>query len=183
MAKIVTPAIRKTYKDLIKQVVEDIHKPIIVALPPVKADCPNCKFDSINKTSSGQFDSAFITPVVIFGKTINPISFNRGRCPVCFGKGYLEQAVTRNVKALVKWNPQGGEDIETLPVGREGKAVVRIKTLRSDFELVVTADHFLIDGVKCELIQPPTIRGLGTQEELVVAFLQEVEPGKVDVKK
>lgn len=179
---IVTPSIRKTYKDLIKQVVEDLHKPIIVYLPPEKTDCVNCIWDSINQRSSGQFDSSFTSPVVIFGNTINPQNFTRGRCPVCYGVGYLEQESKRNVKALVKWNPQGAEDLQILPVGREGAAVVRIKILRSDFDVVNSAIYYLIDGVRCELVQPPTIRGLGTQEELVVAYLQEIEPGR-DVKK
>jgi len=142
----------------------------------------NCIYDRINKKSSGKFDTSFTSPVVIFGNTINPIPFSRGRCPVCFGEGHLEKEKVRNVKALVKWNPGGAEDLEVLPVGREGKAVVRIKILRTDFDVVKNATYFLIDGVRCELIKPPTIRGLGKQEELVVAFLQEVEPGK-DVKK
>jgi hypothetical protein len=179
---IVTPAIRKIYKDLIKQVVEDLHKPIVVFSPPDKEDCPNCKWDSINKTSSGHFDTSFVTPVVIFGETVSPVSFQRGRCPVCYGVGYLEQESRRNVKALVKWNPSAADEFESLPVGREGKAIVRIKVLRADFELINNAVYIQVDGVKCEMIQPPTIRGLGTQEELVIAFLQEVEPGK-DVKK
>lgn len=182
MAKIVTPAIRKTYKNLIKQVVEDLHKPIFVFLTPEKEDCVNCLWDPINKRSSGQFDTSFTVPIIIFGTLISPISFSRSRCPVCYGVGYLQQEVKRNVKALVKWNPTSIEDLEILPVGREGKAIVRIKVLRADFILVNTAIYFKIDGVRCEIIQPPTVRGLGTQEELVVAFLQEVEVGK-DVNK
>jgi len=182
MTVIVTPAIRKIYKDLIKQVVEDLHKPILVFSPPTKEDCPNCVYDFVNKTSSGNFQTSFVTPVIIFGETINPVSFTRGRCPVCYGAGHLENAVKRNVKALVKWNPGRADDIETLPVGREGHAVVRIKVLRADFNLINDAVSFLVDGVKCEMLRPPTIRGLGTQEELVIAFLEEVEPGK-DVKK
>lgn len=179
---IVTPAIRKIYKDLIKQVVEDLHKPVLVFSPPDKVDCVNCKWDSINKTSSGKFQDDFVTPVVIFGETISPINFTRGRCPVCRGAGYLQQEIRRNIKALVKWNPTAAEDIESLPVGREGTAIVRIKVLRADFDLMNNAVHFLVDGVKCELIRAPTIRGLGTQEELAIAFLQEVESG-TDVKK
>jgi hypothetical protein len=179
---LVTPDIRKTYRDLIKQVVEDLHKPVVVYSPPTTEDCPNCLYDSINKISSGQFDTSFVTPVVIFGNTINPKSFNRGRCPVCFGKGHLEGAITRNVKALVKWNPEAADDVESIPVGREGAAVVRLKVLRADYDLVNQAEYFLVDGVKCEIIRPATIRGLGTQEELVIFFLQEVEPGR-DVKR
>lgn len=182
MAKIVTPAIRKVYKDLIKQVVADLNKPIIVFLAPEAVDCPNCYWDTINRKSSGQFDVGFVAPVVIFGNTISPISFNRSRCPVCFGEGQLTSEVTRNLKALVKWNPSSAEDFETLPLGREGKPMVRIKVLRSDFNNIVNAKYFTIDGVRCELIQPPTIRGLGTQEELVVAFLLATEPG-TDVKR
>lgn len=184
MPVIVTPSIRKTYKDLIKQVIQDLHKPIFVFLTPDKEDCPNCLYDSVNKVSSGNFDSSFVAPVTIFGNTVNPQSFTRGRCPVCYGDGHLEQEVKRNVKALVKWNPRGSrKDMEVLPVGREGKAVVRIKVARDDLDLVTGSEYFLVDGVRCELLQPPTIRGLGTQEELVVAFLMEVETGKVDVKK
>lgn len=179
---IVTPSIRKIYKDLIKAVVEDLHKPILVFPPPDKEDCPNCFYDSINKTSSGRFVDSFVTPVVVFGETISPISFTRSRCPVCRGAGHLEQEIKRNVKALVKWNPTTAGDLESLPIGREGAAVVRIKVLRADFTLVDAAEHFLIDGVKCEVLRPATIRGLGTQEELVIVYLQEVEPGK-SVKK
>ena len=183
MPTIVTPAIRKIYKDLIKQVIEDLHKPIFVYLGPEKEDCPNCIYDRVNKRSTGNFDTSFVSPVTIFGNTITPTSFTRGRCPVCYGNGHLEQEVRRNIKALVKWNPRGADNMEVLPVGREGKAVVRIKVARSDLDLVTGAEYFEIDGVRCELMQPPTIRGLGTQEELVVAFLMEVETGRVDVKK
>ena len=179
---IVTLAIRKTYKDLIKEVVKDLHKPILIYLEPDKETCPNCIFDFINKKSSGKFDSSFTIPVDIFGDTISPIPFSRSRCPVCFGIGWLKKEVVRNVKALVKWNPSTADDLEILPVGREGKALVRIKVLRSDFDLIMGAEYFVVDGVRCEMVRPPTIRGLGIQEELVVAFLQEVEAGK-DVKR
>lgn len=182
MAKIVTPAIRKTYKDLIKQVVKDLNKPILVFLPPTKVDCPNCIYDFVNKRSSGEFDSTFVASTVIFGDTINPQTFTRGRCPVCFGDGHLEEADQRNVKALVKWNAKPSKDMEILAVGREGKPIVRIKTLRANFDLVSQATYFEVDGIRCELIAPPTIRGLGTQEELVVAFLLAVEVGS-DVKR
>jgi hypothetical protein len=83
---------------------------------------------------------------------------------------------------LVKWNPSTAEDFETLPVGREGKAVVRIKVLRADYETVRDSEYVLIDGVRCEIVQPATIRGLGTQEVVSVFYLQEVEVGP-DIKK
>ncbi len=182
MTKIVTPGIRKTYKGLIRQVVEDLNKPILAHMPPEKADCPNCVWDSINKKSSGTFQSSFVAPVTIFDAVITPASFTMGRCPVCRGVGFLSKAITRNLKALVKWNPKGADNLEITAVGREGAPVVRIKVLRPDFLTVVNAESFTVDGVRCELDAPPTIRGLGTQEELVVAFLLATEVGS-DVKR
>lgn len=174
---IVTPAIRKIYKDLIKEVMDDLNKPILVYLEPEKENCPNCLYDALNKRSSGKFDSSFTVPAIIFGEEISPAAFTRGRCSVCLGVGYLEEETVRNVKALVKWNPTTADELEVIPVGREGKAVVRIKVLRADYDIVKAGTHCLIDGVRCEKIRPPTIRGLGTQEELVVFYLQEVEVG------
>jgi hypothetical protein len=182
MAKIVTPSIKKIYKDLINQVIEDLNKPILAHMPPDKVDCPNSIYDYVTQKDTGKFDSSFVSPVIIFGNTITPQPFVRGRCPVCFGKGFLESAVTKNLKALVKWNPGGADDLQILPVGREGAPAVRIKVKRTNFETIKNAESFTIDGVKCELIQPPTIRGLGTQEELVVAFLLATEVGS-DVKR
>jgi len=182
MAKIVVPSIRRIYKQLTKQVVADLNKPVTAYMPPDEFDCANCVWDAISKKSSGKFDSTFVAPITLFGTLISPQAFTRGRCPVCLGAGKIISSVTKNLKALVKWNPSRAEELEILPVGREGKAVVRIKVLRPDFDTVMGAQHFLVDGVRCELIMPPTIRGLGTQEELVVAYLMEVEVGK-DVKK
>lgn len=182
MGKIVTPSIRKLYKELITQIVLDLHKVIVAHMPPEKVDCPNCLWDSANKKSSGTFNSTFVSPVNIFGDVVSPVSFNRGRCPVCFGVGFLSKAIDRNIKALVKWNPKSSQPLDITPAGREGEPVVRVKVLRADFDTLVGAESFTVDGVRCELNQPPTIRGLGTQEELVVAFLLSTEVGS-DVKK
>lgn len=175
MAKIVDNSIKQTYKRLINQTIEDLHKPIILHLPPTSVSCPNCIYDSINKKSSGVFDTSFVSPTVIFGNTITPTSFNRSRCPICYGEGILTSSNTKSVKALVRWNP--GDDLENLPIGREGKPIVRIKTKRTEYDNVMNAEYFTVDGTRCEILRPPTIRGLGTTEVLVVAFLQSVEPG------
>lgn len=177
MVKIVTPATRKIYKELITQVNIDLHKVIIAHMPPEKADCPNCIWDSVNKISSGTFQSSFVSPVTIFGNVITPNPFSRGRCPICLGIGYLSIPSARNIKTLVKWNPKGYNEIQPTPAGREGDPIVRIKALRKDFDTIVNAEYFTVDGVTCVLNAPPTIRGLGIQEEQVVAFLLATEVG------
>lgn len=185
MAKIVTPAIRKFYKEYIKAVIEDLHKPIIAHMSPEKADCPCCIWDSVNGKSSGTFNTSFVSPILIFGKTINPIPFTRGRCPVCHGVGYLTNPVIKRLKAPVRWNPRTNgdfQDFQITPAGREGKAIVRIKVSRKDYETIRDAEYFTVDGVRCELNAPITIRSLGQQEELVVAYLTATEVGS-DVKR
>jgi hypothetical protein len=181
MAQIVTPPIRRVYRKLIKQVIEDLHKPIMAYLPPATSDCPNCLYSFSLKKSSGTFDSTFVTPVVIYGQTITPAPFTRSRCPVCYGEGKLISEISKSLKALVKWNPKTTKAIESTPAGRESSPIVRIKVARSDFDTVVSAIYFKVDGVRCELNEPPTVRGLGEQEELVVAFLISTEVGS-DVK-
>lgn len=182
MANIVGPNIKKVYVSLIKATIADLGKSVTIYLPPLTADCPQCIWDPTNERSTGQSDPSFVAPVVIFGETITPQPFTRGRCPVCKNAGKLTKEVKRSVKALVRWNPEGPEDLQILPVGREGASVVRIKALPTNYELISSAIYFVVDGVRCEIIRSSTIRALGTTEGMVVAFLQEVEVGK-DTKK
>jgi len=176
MGKIVTNAIRKTYKNLIKSVVKDLGETILVYGAPEKTMCPNCFQDLVTGKSKNVFRDTFITPVVIYGVTINPQAFTRGRCPVCKGEGYLTYVVPTIVKALVKWNPKDGE-LSRTPVGIEGSNIVRIKARRSYYEAIRDSVYATIDGVRCVLSSPPVYRGLGAQDELVVAFFQSVSPG------
>lgn len=180
--KIVKPTTRKIYKTLIKEVVADLHKPIKAHLPPLKQDCPNCQWDNMARKSSGTHNASFVAPTLVFGQTINPAPFTRGRCPVCKDIGYLTSPVTRSLKAMVKWNVIGAKDIEATPAGLEGSPYVRIKVLRADFAVIDAAESFTVDGIHCVKARAPTIRGLGVQEELVVMYLVSTDPGS-DVKR
>jgi len=176
MGKIVTNAIRSTYKSLIKTVVKDLGETILVYGPPEKQPCPNCYQDLVTGESKNIFNSSFVTPVVIFDEAISPLSFNRGRCPVCKGAGYLFNEVPTIVKALVKWNPKDGA-MDLTPAGIEGSNIARIKARRSYYQAIRDASYFMVDGVRCVLTSPPVFRGLGAQDELVVAFLQSTATG------
>jgi len=177
MAKIVTGAIRRIYKNLIKDVVKDLGESVLVYGAPDSEDCPNCLRDLVTGTSKGVFDSTFVVSVVIFDVTITPQAFTRGRCPVCKGDGFLFSRTATIVRALVKWNPQDGE-LENTPAGVEGQNIVRIKARSSNYAVIRDNEYVTIDGVKCELVKPPVYRGLGAQDELVVAFFKAVQVGK-----
>jgi hypothetical protein len=178
MAKIVSPAIKKAYVKYIKDTIEDLNRSVDVYLPPEAMDCPNCLYDPINKKSTGVVDPLFVTSVVIFGQTISPQSFTRGRCPICKGEGVLTSEVKRSVKCLVKWQPDGPDDLEIIPSGREGASVVRLKALPSNYNNFINAIYYVVDGTKCEAISSPNIRALGTTKGMVVVYLQEVEVGR-----
>jgi hypothetical protein len=176
MAKIVTNPIRRTYRRLIRQVIKDLGKTVYVYPNPETYDCPQCLHDLVTGESKNISNPNFITPVVIFGETISPQPFTRGRCPVCKGKGHLSHYTPVIVQALVKWPIEDG-DIENTPAGIEGSNLTRIKARSTYYQTVRDAEYFIVDGVRCELFQPPVIRGLGKQEEMVVAFLKASDPG------
>lgn len=176
MGTIVTNAIRKIYRDLIKDVVKDLGESIYVYGAPEEEDCPNCLFDLSTGLSKNVFDSSFVTPVILFGETINPTSFSRGRCPICKGKGKLYNRTPSNIRALVKWRVEDS-DMEQTPAGAEGSNLVRIKARKSSYVRIRDCEYAVIDGVRCELVKPPVFRGLGKQDELVVAYFQAVGVG------
>ena len=176
MGTIVTNAIRKIYRDLIKDVVKDLGESIYVYGPPEEADCPNCLYDLTTGQSKNVFDTTFVSAVTIFDKLISPKSFTRGRCPVCKGKGKLYNRAPSNIRALVKWRSEDG-DMEHTPAGVEGSNIVRVKARRSSYERLRDCEYAVIDGVKCLLVKPPVFRGLGKQDELVVAYFQAVDVG------
>lgn len=177
MGKIVTNAIKKTYKNLVKQVIKDLGESIQLYYAPVETACPNCYWDPVNKQSKNVYNSSFIAPVVIYDVTINPQSFTRGRCPVCKGAGILYSFTPIVVKALVKWSPEDSE-MEYSVAGKEGMNIVRVKARKTYYVKIRDCNYAMIDGVKCELLKPPVFRGLGKDDEMVVAFFGSVEPGK-----
>ena len=177
MAKIVSKPIFKIYSNLIKQVIKDLGESVQLYHDPSVADCPNCHYDRVAKQSKNIYDASFTVPETVLGTLITPQSFTRGRCPVCKGEGKLYSYIPINLQALVKWQPNDSE-MERSPAGDEGFNVVRVKARKSYYEKMRDCNYAVIDGVRCELIRPPIFRGLGKQDEIVVAYFEAVEVGK-----
>ena len=176
MGKIVTKSIKRVYKDLIKQVIKDLGEPILVYGSPDTADCPQCLYDRVTGKSKNISDDTFTTPVTIFGNIITPQPFTRGRCPVCKGEGKLFDYSPKTVRAIVKWRIEDSE-MERMVVGDEGSNLARVKARSSFYDTIRDCEYATIDGVKCVLVKPPVLRGLGQQDELVIAYFQAVESG------
>ena len=126
--KLISKKIKKDFKKIVEQLVTDLSQPLtIVQESPLFVDCPNCIWDSINKKSSNVFDASFSGPITIFTatdqeRTISPISFSAGRCPVCIGEGQLFTTKEICIAAMVNFisvADRGGRYFD-LPAGKEG---------------------------------------------------------------
>ena len=172
--------LEKEMRKMFTTLVKEAGKYITIFGAPEKSGCPNCYQDNTG-ISVNTFNSSFVVPTVIFGVTYSPISFTRGRCPVCEGTGSLTYADSYKVKALVLWNPasvSGSKgELNTTPAGLEGSNVVRIKADRCYYERLRDCTKATIDGVECSLALPPTIRFVGKEDVLVTVYFIATEVG------
>jgi hypothetical protein len=156
----------------IHKVLDGLGRCVTVYKMDAQTDCPNCYYDRINRESTGRY------------KTGGPTPFTVGRCPYCKGRGYTRVPRKKSIHALVTWRPtpRGMMSNDTLftAAGKESDTYVRLKTDPCHLELIRDSKYALIDGLKCELHQPPTIRGLGSRKVLVALFLvsEKYKPGE-----
>lgn len=176
---IIPSGLKKEINNRYKEIINDIGRIVYIYSTPETQDCPNCFSSPSTGTSIKSFDSSFITPVEIFGNIISPLSFTRGRCPVCKDEGVLKQDVRKGIKSIVRWNP-GSDDgkIIQLPAGREGSNIVSIKTSKCHYNTIRDCIYAMIDGVKCELVEPPVFRNLQYTDIVVIAYFVSVDTGK-----
>ena len=185
MPKLVSDDIRNKFKSRIRQVVRDLSQPVRLIMGPSTEDCKNCGFDSLKGSSSGVFNTSFVSPYTIFSGTsceriISPVSFTRGRCPVCYGKGFLTCEAYIDIMANVNWTPPG--DLTDLPAGRDGVSPTLIKTDYCYYRFLVDCEGAYIDGVKLELVRPPIMRGLGGKALCLAWFITVDETKKISRK-
>jgi hypothetical protein len=169
---IMVPASFKTaYTKYQKQLILDLSRDITIGLESyLEEDCPNCYFDTMNLGSSATFNDTFIEPITIFAgttseRTITPISFQRGICPVCRGEGRLSVPNEIIIKARVIWELKQGEP--ATPVGDAAQDKISLKADAKYFDVVNTALYFIVDGRKILLEDYPIIRSLGGTDGIV----------------
>lgn len=170
------PGLKNEIRAKFGELIRENSKSICVYSPSLTEGCPNCIEDHTG-ASTNVYDSGFIAPVTIFDRVITPTPFTRGRCPVCLGKGVLEQEVKSTIKVLVRWNPMSKGTMEKTPGGIEGANVVLIKASKCHYDLIRDCIKAVVDGVECTLYLPPTIRSEGSVDMAVIAYLVATEVG------
>lgn len=183
--QLVPGAVKKQYKKLIQQLVLDLSQQLsIIQESPMFVDCPNCIWDSINKKSSNVFDASFVAATTIFSttdqeRTISPVNFTVGRCPVCIGEGQLFTQKEVCIPAMVNFLSATSPGYFDLPAGKEGVSFLIVKTLACHYELLTNNQIFVVNGnTKCEKFRPPFVRGLGGEESVCEMVLQTSEAGE-----
>lgn len=185
--KLVTPAIQRDYKQTIQRLILDLSQPLtIIQESPLFVDCPNCLWDSINKKSSNVFNAGFISSITIFTgtdqeRTISPVSFTAGRCPVCIGEGQLFTNTEICIPALINYFALRSKDgsYRDLPAGKEGTNHIQVKTLECYYNLLRDNHDFVVyDGIKCQKFIPPFVRGLGGDNAVCEMWLETEESGE-----
>lgn len=167
-------------KDLFKGFKKEASKTIYVYGEPSKEDCPNCYMATVTGSSTNTYNSSFVTPTVIFGITVTPTPFMRGRCPICRGKGELEQEDKKAINALVRWNPTDASSgaLEHTAAGVEGFNIVQIKASKCYYDILRDCQYVTVDGVKCVLLRPPVLRSIAGTDILTIAYFSSSDVGK-----
>jgi hypothetical protein len=149
----------------IHKLIKGLGRCVTIYRPDAESDCPNCYYDAINRQSTGRYNGTGSRP------------FTVGRCPVCRGRGTLTTKRKRDIHALVTWRPKPEgmmqNSTQFTPGGKASETVVRLKTKPCHLALIRDCQHAMIDGLKCVLVEPPTIRGLGSRSVLIALFVVE----------
>lgn len=122
----------KIYQDRIDSLINQLGKNVLFIFDPIIEPCTNCVFDTEKNRSTGVY------------KIGGPIPFTRGyKCPYCKGQGFLERAVEKCVKCLIKWNPK---EFKNYGISvQKNHAVVRLKGFLTDAPYMVKAKAAIVD--------------------------------------
>jgi len=192
----VSVKVKEKFRKGMRNVIKGLSRKVKVFKQSIKNECPNCYFDKHTGTSSGKCvfnverngtvaEAALAAQVkqaewIADGNTtVRYQFFLRGRCPICFGNGFLETARRRWVDCLVTWNPRTSgavNDISYTPAGTEGSTLAQLKTDPKYFELFKNCLKMEVDGVVCKLSKPPILRGLGNQSVLIITAFTTDKP-------
>ena len=177
----IPPNLSKEIRNKYREVRKDACRVVYIITEPETADCPNCISTSTG-SSTGVKDPSFAegATTVIFGQVITGTADFRGRCPICYGKGFLENESRTGIKAIVRWNPtdvNSRGDLVKTEGGIEGLNVVQVKADKCYYSTLRDAKKAIIDGIECSVLLPPVFRYIGNVDITVIAYFVSEEVG------
>lgn len=144
----------RIYQSRIDALINQLGKNIFLEFDPTRDPCPNCVFDTRRERSTNVY------------KIGGPRPFARGRkCPYCKGRGFIETAVNKCIKCLIKWSPKEIKNFGIAVTRKKG--IVRLKAFLTDADdlrraKTMIVNHDIVDKMKLRmrLIRGPTPVGL-----------------------
>lgn len=183
----IKPKTKAKFQKRIRDVViNGLGRSVTIYKQPIKNECPNCYYDKLTDTSTGECSWTYSETlqkqadyIAAGGVGIRYKYFVRGRCPVCTGRGYLEVHRRTTVECKVTWDPSAmgyGNATTYTAAGTEGSTMVELKTHPKYIDTFKNCLAIIIDGVECKLSKPPLVRGLGNQALLIVTAFTTEKP-------
>lgn len=172
---------KNRYTQTVRNIMNDLSRPIEVFKKPTKHECFNCHYDKLTNSST---NICKVTSAEAFqlqsdyensgGIGLRYKYFSSGRCPVCKGKGYLESQIKARVRCKITWDPESEGALVSDSPGVSGSTSVELKTDPKYLKLFTECMFIVVDGVKCVLSKPPILRGVGETALLIIlAFTTE----------
>jgi hypothetical protein len=188
MKKRVSSAIRSRFTGIIKDVMNDLGRPVEVFKQPSRHECLNCYYDKLTNSSTGDCKWTLSEALQQQSEYENSGGiglkyryFSKGRCPICKGKGFLETIRKVWIKCKVTWDPDISNSYVADSVGVSGSTNVELKTDPKHLTLFRDCVGIRVDGLACTLAKPPILRGIGGSSLLIImAFTSEGTPSPVD---
>mgnify|MGYP000185013970 CR=1 FL=1 len=181
--KLISDKTKNSYKKIMNKVTDSIGKVVYIYFLAKKSECPNCYYDNTNEKSSGKCKWSSTEAAQKQSEwesqgntSIRYKYFVKGRCPVCSGVGFLKVIRRKSIKCVVNWGNYSSSENEIIqtPAGKESETNVLLKTDPKFIEFFRKCDKIKVDGVDCELSDPPIVRGIGNDSVLlIIAYSSE----------
>lgn len=144
----------KIYQSRIDALINQLGKNVYLEFDPIREPCPNCTYDTVRNRSTGIYRSG------------GPRPFKRGRrCPYCKGRGFIETAVNKCIKCLIKWDSENTGNFDISVSKKNG--IVRLKTFLTEADdlsraKTVIVNHDIVGQMKLRvrLVRGPIPVGL-----------------------
>lgn len=176
MAVLVPKSLLKEFTKDQKQLVKDLSRPIVIGMGSLlEEDCPNCFYDIVTKSSTGEYSNFTGSKILFAGtayeRTVVGTPFTRSICPVCRNDGKFSVPNEKSILANYHWETPDGDSLPITPVGQEGQHALIIKTDSRYYPDFVNAIYFLVDGVRVEPSSVPIVRVMGNKTTGIVEII------------
>lgn len=170
------------FNSLSREMIYDLSKTVTVGLPPLKEECPNCKYVDPDDSSLGTFTD--FGSITVFSGTaceyvLSAVPFRRN-CPICKSSGVLTCKDEITIPSMINYDPHIGstKELVDFPGGVSYQSIIKLKVDIKFKPYINKAIYYLVDGIKFSHIKTPYKRGMGKLIGVIEIFIGTNDIGK-----